>query len=77
MLMQIILVKLTLYLSEKCQKKIREKFHRFIPWQNPIKVSKIPPKSNSVNPVPAESTAVPCPTIIGPLLRFYNNVATV
>ena len=40
MLMQIILVKLTLYLTEKCQK--RKKVHLFISWQNPVEVKKYP-----------------------------------
>ena len=44
MLMQIILVKITLYVTEKCQKKIKIKFHCFIFWQNPIKVKTNAPK---------------------------------
>ena len=33
-----------------------------------------PKKSRNFQPVPAASTASPCPTIIGLLLWFYNNV---
>ena len=72
--MRIILIKLTLYLTEKCQKR---KKHRLISWQNPLKVEiNTPKKSDNFNPVPAASTAGPCPTIIGLLLRFYDNVQT-
>ena len=53
----------------------KKKFHRLISWQNPVKVKKnTPKKSDNVNPVPAASTAGPCPAIIGLLLRFYDNV---
>ena len=72
MLMQIILVKLTLYLTDKNAET--EQIHRFISRQNSVKVKKIPKKINNFNPVPATSTAGPCPTIIGLLLRFYNSV---
>ena len=61
MLMQIILVKRTLYVKEKCKKK---KNH-FISWQNSGKIKKAPKKSNNFHPVLAESTASPCSTIIG------------
>ena len=47
--MQIILVKLTLYVTEK---------------------------SNNFHPVPAGSTASPCPTITGLFMQCYNNVQT-
>ena len=36
MLMQVILVKFILYVIEKCKK-----IHRFISWQNPVKVRKM------------------------------------
>ena len=36
MLKRIILIKLALYLTDKCQKK--ETIHRLISWQNPVKI---------------------------------------
>ena len=49
MLMLIILIKLTLYLTEKCKKKKKkEKNHRLISWQNPVKVKKIPPQNQTI-----------------------------
>ena len=70
--MQIILVKLTLYVTEKCQKA---KYSPFICWQNPLNVKRKPhQKSNNFHAVPAASTAGPCPTIIGLVLWFYNNM---
>ena len=46
--MQMILVKLTLYVTEKCKKKKKEKknhfFYFFISWHNPVKVKKNAPK---------------------------------
>ena len=61
--MRIILIKLTLYLTEKCQKK--KKIHRLISWQNPVKIKiNIPKNSDKFNPAPAAKTAGPCPTII-------------
>ena len=37
-------------------------FHRFISWQNSFKFEKCHKKSNIFHPVPATSTAGPCPT---------------
>ena len=55
--MQIILVKLTLYGTEKCKKKKqnktkqkqKKKKKRFIFWQNPIKVKQKPPKKQTIS----------------------------
>ena len=44
--------------------------------KTPLKLKKYLKKSNNFNPVPAASTAGPCSTIIGLLLRFYNSVQT-
>ena len=75
MLMQIMLVKFTLYVTDKFPKI--QNFHRFISWENPVKfLKKCPQKANDFHPVPTASTAGPCPTIIDLLLRFYNNVQT-
>ena len=55
--MQIILVKLTLYVTEKCQKK---KKSPFISSQNPFNLKKMCPplkKSKNFHAVPAASTA--------------------
>ena len=76
--MQVILVKLilTLYVTENAE---RRKNHRFLSWQNTIKVKKIKTiktKSNNFHPIPAASTAGPCPTFISLLLQFYKNVQT-
>ena len=46
MFMQIILIKLTLYLTENAKKK--KKNHRLISWQNPVKIKKIPPKNLTI-----------------------------
>ena len=74
MLMQIIWVQLTLYVTEKMPEK-KQNFQRFFSWQNPIPIKvkkKIPKNSNNFHPVPASSTAGPCPTIIG-LCRQNDN----
>ena len=71
MLMQILLVKAYIVSYRKMPKN-----HCFIYWQNPVKVKKYHQKSNNFNRVPAASIAGPCPTIIGLLFRFYNNVQT-
>ena len=77
--MQIILVKLTLYVVEKCQKKKKkkkkeiQKFSVSFPSKTPLKL-KYPKESNNFHLVPPASIADPCPTIIGLLFRFCNNV---
>ena len=54
-----------------------EKIHRLISWQNPVKIKiSTPKKSDNFNPLPAASTADPCPTIFSLLLQFYDNVQT-
>ena len=67
MLMQIILIKLALYLTEKCQNN-----HHSISWQIPVKVKKYPPQIRQFQSVPVASTVGPCPTIIGLLLYRRN-----
>ena len=72
MLMRIILIKLTLYLTEKYQNR---KSQRLMSWQNHIKIKiNTPQKSENFNSVTAASTAGPCPTIISLLLQFCDNV---
>ena len=80
--MQIILVKLTIILV----KLVRYKSYRKMPkkkefaisflGKSPLKLEKYLKKSSNFNAIPAASTAGPCPTIIGLLLRFYNSVQT-
>ena len=47
----------------------KEKIHRLISWQNPVKIKiNTPKKSDNFNPVPAASSADPCLTILSLLL---------
>ena len=49
-----------MYLTEKCQKIF---FHLSISWQYPVKIKiNTPKKSDNFYPVPAASTAGPCPS---------------
>ena len=59
MLMQVILVKLTV---QKCKAKITM---ISCPGINSLKLKTPPKKSNNILPVPAASTAGPCPSTIG------------
>ena len=68
--MQITLARLT-FLQNNA-KKITVSF----PGKTSLKLKKAPQKPNTFHPVPAASTAGPCPAIIGLLLRLYNNVQT-
>ena len=59
----------------ECYRKMLGKDIVSFPRKNTVKVKKrYPKKSNNFHPISAASTAGLCPTIIGLLLRFYNNV---
>ena len=67
--MQFILVKLTLYFTEKCQKP---KFSLFFFLAKPYLILEHALKKS--NTFDSASTAGHCTNIIGLLLRVYNNV---
>ena len=69
--MQIILVKLTLYVTEKCQKA---NISPFICWQNPFNVKQMPPKNLTIS-MPYLPQAQPALALL--LLAWYCGFTTI
>ena len=80
LLMQIILVKLTLYVTEKSKKKKKKNRNFTVSFPKLKRMPPPPPpKKKKKKKFPSRTRckqAGPCPTFIGLLLRFYNNVQT-
>ena len=69
--MQTILVKLTLYVTEKCQKA---KISQFISWQNPFNVKQMLPKNLTIS-MPYLLQAQPALALL--LLAWYCGFTTI